>query len=82
MDARTDWKLIYDDASSRLYARQDSAAARLPGDGRRHRAIRPVSLADSMYLSGLNLSTSSGALRLKKLLAKYIPVRVDRCTIL
>jgi hypothetical protein len=31
MDARTDWKLIYTDASSRLYARQDSAAARIPG---------------------------------------------------
>lgn len=31
MDARTDWKLIYADASSRLYARQDSAAARIPG---------------------------------------------------
>jgi hypothetical protein len=31
MDARTDWKLIYDDASSRLYARQDSAAAKIPG---------------------------------------------------
>ncbi len=31
MDARTDWKLIYDDASSRLYARQDSAAAKMPG---------------------------------------------------
>jgi hypothetical protein len=29
MDARTDWKLIYDDASSRLYARQDSAAAKI-----------------------------------------------------
>ena len=31
MDARTDWRLIYDDASSRLYARQDSAAAKIPG---------------------------------------------------
>jgi hypothetical protein len=31
MDARADWKLIYDDASSRLYARQDSAAAKIPG---------------------------------------------------
>jgi len=31
MDVRTDWKLIYDDASSRLYARQDSAAAKIPG---------------------------------------------------
>ena len=31
MDARTDWKLIYTDASSRLYARQDSAAAKIPG---------------------------------------------------
>jgi hypothetical protein len=31
MDARTDWKLIYFDASSRLYARQDSAAAKMPG---------------------------------------------------
>jgi hypothetical protein len=30
MDARTDWKLIYNDASSRLYARQDSAAAKIP----------------------------------------------------
>jgi hypothetical protein len=31
MDARADWKLIYDDASSRLYARQDSAASKIPG---------------------------------------------------
>jgi hypothetical protein len=31
MDARADWKLIYTDASSRLYARQDSAAAKIPG---------------------------------------------------
>lgn len=31
MDARTDWKLIYDDASSRLYARQDFAASKVPG---------------------------------------------------
>jgi hypothetical protein len=31
MDARADWKLIYHDASSRLYARQDSAAAKIPG---------------------------------------------------
>jgi hypothetical protein len=30
MDARNDWKLIYDDASSTLYARQDSAAAKIP----------------------------------------------------
>jgi hypothetical protein len=29
MDARADWKLIYDDASSRLYARQDSPAAKI-----------------------------------------------------
>jgi hypothetical protein len=31
MDARADWKLIYDDASSRLYACRDSAAAKIPG---------------------------------------------------
>ncbi len=31
VDARTDWKLIYGDASSRLYARQDSAGAKIPG---------------------------------------------------
>ena len=32
MDARRDWKLIYADAASRLYARQDSAAARIAGE--------------------------------------------------
>lgn len=31
MDARADWKLIYADASSRLYAPQDSAAAKIAG---------------------------------------------------
>ncbi len=31
MDARADWKLIYEDAASRLYARGDSAAARIAG---------------------------------------------------
>jgi hypothetical protein len=31
MDARGDWKLIYEDASSMLYAKQDSAAARIAG---------------------------------------------------
>lgn len=31
MDARADWKLIYGDASSRLYARNDSVAAKIPG---------------------------------------------------
>ncbi len=31
MDSRTDWKLIYADASSRLYAPQDSAAAKIAG---------------------------------------------------
>jgi len=31
MDARADWKLIYEDAASRLYARRDSAAARIAG---------------------------------------------------
>jgi hypothetical protein len=31
MDARPDWKLIYDDASSMLYAKRDSAAARIAG---------------------------------------------------
>jgi hypothetical protein len=29
MDARADWKLIYADASSLLYARQDSAASNM-----------------------------------------------------
>jgi hypothetical protein len=32
MDARRDWKLIYEDAASRLYARQDSAAAQMAGE--------------------------------------------------
>jgi hypothetical protein len=31
MDARADWKLIYEDASSRLYARRSSVAANLQG---------------------------------------------------
>jgi len=31
MDLRADWKLIYTDASSRLYSRQNSAAAKVPG---------------------------------------------------
>jgi hypothetical protein len=31
MDARGDWKLIYEDASSMLYAKQDSAAAKIAG---------------------------------------------------
>lgn len=31
MDARADWKLIYEDAASRLYAPQDSAAAKIAG---------------------------------------------------
>jgi hypothetical protein len=31
MDARTDWKLIYYDASSRLYAQGESAAAKIAG---------------------------------------------------
>jgi hypothetical protein len=31
MDSRTDWRLIYSDAWSRLYARANSPAAHLPG---------------------------------------------------
>ncbi len=31
MDSRKDWTLIYSDASTRLYARANSPAARLPG---------------------------------------------------
>ena len=31
MDSRADWKLIYQDSASRLYARTDSAAAKIPG---------------------------------------------------
>jgi hypothetical protein len=31
MDSQADWKLIYQDAMSRLYARQDSAAAQIAG---------------------------------------------------
>jgi hypothetical protein len=31
MNTRADWKLIYQDAASRLYARRNSAAARIAG---------------------------------------------------
>ncbi len=31
MDSRADWKLIYRDRTARLYAPQNSAAARIPG---------------------------------------------------
>jgi len=31
MDSRADWKLIYQDNEARLYARADSAAAKIPG---------------------------------------------------
>jgi len=32
MDARGDWKLIYEDAASLLYARRDSTAAQIAGE--------------------------------------------------